>query len=555
MKTMPDDDRFMSAERIVNDAPEENTFGETEKQTVARLAALDAFNYDRERESEAARLGVRASVLDKQVAKARARVEANDIDVDDFLTDPEPWPESVDGADLLDRITHIAEMYLVMPKGAAAAMALWIIHAHAHDCFVISPVLSFTSPTPECGKTTGLTYVGALVPRACPSSNITTAAIFRAVEKWRPTLLIDEADTFIKNSDEMRGVLNSGHQRANAFVIRTVGDDHEPRRFRTWAPKAVALIGKLPATLASRAINIELRRKTADENVKPLRTDRLGHLEPLRRQAARWVADNATALRSADPVMSDSMSGRAADNWRPLIAIADIAGGEWPARARRIAQELGGRRSEQTANIMLLEDMQRIFTDDSIDRIPSQELAAKLAKMEHRPWVEWRNEKPITPRQIAKLLEQFKVKPDTIRTVSGTAKGYLLQDLTDAFARYTTDRSVTPEHINNINALRPDESVTLSVDVTDGNMKKSNNYKARYGVTDKKSPLARNEHVLARSPQSDRLCGGCGEVGEPDDDLLEAWVGSHKSWLHRRCLPALTEVNSHRNLRQKWDDR
>ena len=114
--------------------------------------------------------------------------------------------------------------------------------------------------------------------------------------------------------------------------------------------------------------------------------------------------------------MPATLSGRAADNWRPLIAIADMAGGEWPTRARRVAEELGGSRGEQTASVMLLEDIQRIFADEVTDRIPSQELATKLAKMEDRPWVEWRNDKPITPRQVAKLLEQFKVRPDTIRT-------------------------------------------------------------------------------------------------------------------------------------------
>jgi putative DNA primase/helicase len=122
----------------------------------------------------------------------------------------------------------------------------------------------------------------------------------------------------------------------NAFVIRTTGDDHEPRQFRTWAPKAVALIGKLPPTLASRAIHIELRWKTVSESVEQLRSDRLDHLERLLRQAVRSVADNAISLDAAEPVIPEALSGRAADSWRPLIAIADLAGGEWPARARRI---------------------------------------------------------------------------------------------------------------------------------------------------------------------------------------------------------------------------
>ena len=337
---MTTDDRFLDAEQLIAGSPELDTMD-----TVARLAAMPPIEYDRVREVEADRLKVRLSTLDKQVAMARGRghqSQSGDAG-DGFLIDPEPWPDPVDGADLLDRMTDLIASHLVLPKWAAEAIALWIMHAHTHDCFGISPVLGVTSPTPECGKTTCLTLIGGLVPRALPASNITTAALFRAVESWRPTLLIDEADTFLNNSDEMRGVLNSGHQRANAYVIRTVGDDHAPKRFRTWSPKVIALIGKLAATLASRAIHIELRRKTVGETVRPLRADRLDHLRPLCRQAARWAEDNASRVSSIDPHMPATLSGRAADNWRPLIAIADMAGGNWPARARRVAEELGGR--------------------------------------------------------------------------------------------------------------------------------------------------------------------------------------------------------------------
>jgi putative DNA primase/helicase len=329
-----------------------------------------------------------------------------------------------------------------------------------------------------------LTLLSALVPRACPACNITTAALFRAVEKWQPTLLIDEADTFLKNSDELRGVLNSGHQRANAYVIRTTGDDHEPKRFRTWTPKAVALIGKLPPTLASRAIHIELRRKTASESVELLRPDRLDHLEPLRRQAARWVVDNAINLSSADPMMPKVLLGRAADNWRPLIAIADLAGGEWPARARQIAQELGGCK-EQTAGIMLLEDIMLIFTDRAVDRLPSVEMAEGLSKMEDRPWPEWHQGRPITPRQIAKLLEPFGVTPGTIRTGSTTAKGYKLDDFRDTFMRYVTHTSVTPSQVNEFKAFRLDGAVTPVGVVPDLMKQKVNDYAPCDGVTAK----------------------------------------------------------------------
>ena len=97
------------------------------------------------------------------------------------------------------------------------------------------------------------------------------------------------------------------------------------------------MIGKMPSTLTSRSIRIELQKKQPGANVKPLRVDRLDHLKPLLQQAARWVADNKIKLGAIDPDMPAGIGNRTADNWRPLIAIADVAGGDWPERARRIA--------------------------------------------------------------------------------------------------------------------------------------------------------------------------------------------------------------------------
>ena len=92
-----------------------------------------------------------------------------------------------------------------------------------------------------------------LLPRVLSVAGITAAAIFRTVELARPTLLIDEADTFLQQNDELRGVLNSGHRRGGN-VVRLLGDGHEPRQFSTFAPVAIAMIGKLPNTLADRSI-------------------------------------------------------------------------------------------------------------------------------------------------------------------------------------------------------------------------------------------------------------------------------------------------------------
>jgi len=219
----------------IEGAPAE-PFDETMEEAVNRLAALAPLEYDRRREAEARRLGVRLPTLDSEVASVRTASGGNAVSSPSdghLLSDAEPWGEPVDGAELLDELADAVRRYLVIPTGGAETVALWVVHAHLHDAAAISPILAITSPSPECGKTTLLDLLGALVPRPLPASNITAAALFRAVEKWRPTMLVDEADTFIRNSDELRGVLNSGHRRSAAYVVRTVGDDHEPRQFRT----------------------------------------------------------------------------------------------------------------------------------------------------------------------------------------------------------------------------------------------------------------------------------------------------------------------------------
>ena len=168
--------------------------------------------------------------------------------------------------------------------------------------------------------------LGELVARPLPTSNASVAAVFRIVEMAAPTLLIDEADTFLKENDELRGILNTGHRKGGQ-VTRTIGDDHEPRQFSTWAPAAIAMIGKLPDTLEDRAVTVSLRRKKPIEQVKQFRGDRTFEFKQLARKIARWTADNRASLTASDPD-TGALFNRAADNWRPLLAIADRAGGD-----------------------------------------------------------------------------------------------------------------------------------------------------------------------------------------------------------------------------------
>ncbi|MHB0981033.1 MAG: DUF3631 domain-containing protein [Thermoleophilia bacterium] len=434
---------------------------------VARLAALDTLTYERERKEAAETLGIRVAVLDSLV-QARREVEQPGSGTL-FLEDPEPWPDPVDGAELLDEICATLRRYVSLLAWAAVAIALWVVHTHAHDAAEVSPLLGATSPTPECGKTTLLTYLSGIVRRPLSASNITPAAVFRAVEGYRPTLLIDEADTFLRGNDELRGVVNSGHSRAGAYVIRTVGDDHEPKVFSTWAAKVIALIGKLPATLASRSIHIELKRLAPGEEVEPLRLHKLGDLLPLRRKAARWAADHLEELRGHDPDIPRELHGRAADNWRPLLSIADIAGGEWPQLARQAAVALSAGTGEQTAGIMVLEDLRKLFEERG-DRLPTATILEALNDMDDRPWPEWNRGRELSAPGLAKLLLPFGIRPRTIRPGGGsTPKGYLREQFQDAFARYLPGpEAATPPHPAEETEEAPSPAATPQGSVADG---------------------------------------------------------------------------------------
>jgi len=367
-----------------------------------------------------------------------------------FFPDVEPWAVEVNGASLLDWIAGTFRRFLALSPGAAEALTLWSVHTHAHDLCEVSPFLVLKSPAMRCGKTSTLLILEGLVPRPLLLSNITPSAVFRAIEKYRPTLLIDEADSFVtaKGNEDLRGLLNSGHRRGGATTVRSVGSDFEPRAFSTWAPRAIASIGSLAATLEDRAVTVPMRRKSRDEVVERMRVDRLrdilGHL---RSKAARWVGDHEAQLREADPDVPESLDDRAADNWRPLLAIADTAGGDWPARAREAAKALSlGRGDEGGAKVELLSDLAAIWEARDVDRLPSDELVSALVDLKDRPWSEWNRGRPLSQANLARLLKGFDIRSKDIRFSDGTKKGYERVAFEDAFHRYVPCRG--PEAVD-----------------------------------------------------------------------------------------------------------
>src|SRR5690348_1952068 len=121
----------------------------------------------------------------------------------------EPWQEVVDGKALLDELEATLKRFVVLPKSAAETLALFALHTYAYELRDVTTYMGIESPEKRCGKTTLLTVLGELVNRPVMASNISSPAFFRVIQQTRPTLLIDEADTFLQGNDELRGILNS----------------------------------------------------------------------------------------------------------------------------------------------------------------------------------------------------------------------------------------------------------------------------------------------------------------------------------------------------------
>lgn len=453
------------------DQETERTQKESDEDQIRELALLTPFEYDRVRIEKAEELKVQISTMDKEVKQARKDVRADEFKIDP----PDPWPDEVNGAEVLNQVVDLFNSYLVLPDGAAEILALWAAHTHAFRAFVHTPRLNITSPEKECGKTLLLDVLETVTPKALRTEGVTTAVLIRLADKKAPTLLVDECDSFLKQHNELVSAFNAGHKRGGQH-LRCEGDNNEVKYFKTFAPVVLAGIRGLPPTLASRSIIIKLKRALKGERRKRFDSRFTEQGKELNQKLFRWAEDNFLLLEKIDPELPQSLFNRQADNWRPLFSIAEIAGGDWVSKARNSLMALSSNEdAEETYSVMLLEDIRGIFfpknengeavLDAIMNSITSSELAETLGKMEERPWPEYgKLAKQITTRQVARLLKPFEINPTTHRFGDNTFKGYLLGDFNDAFPRYLDDLSVTPSQPSNGKDYSGDQSVTPVTD-------------------------------------------------------------------------------------------
>ncbi len=533
-----------------------------------RLARHRLADFERLRSRLKANTHVRLPALEaamKAEAAGSARDASNRSGQPIEYDEVDPWHEPVDGAKLLTELADAIGAYVIMDAHQRDAVALWVVFTHAHDFFVFAALLIILSPTKRCGKTRLQEILTKLTPRPQTMSGVSAAALARLVEEHRPTILIDEFDAAANGNREMaeslRGQLNSSFNKSGAYVLKSVplpGGGWEVRKFSTWAPTCVAGIGQVPDTVADRSVVIRLARKLGTQTVKRLRARDGGELHVLARKIARFVVDNEHRLRCGEPDVPKELNDRARDAWEPLLAIADIAGRDWPERARNAAIALAGiveaEAIEADLKLTLLSDIRDVFArefpkghqdheEKHGPRLATKRLLDELHRLEERSWSAWgKARKPMTDVALAGLLRGYGIRSGSVRLEDGsTPKGYYLRSFQEAFACYLSPISPYPPLLVRHAATTPRKP------------EGSNNFAAATSEFCGGSENARNPSnsadcgsVAAQHSSEDGNGEYDGVSADPDPDeeprrrqpLSDKSVGSHQGarrQLHRRA--------------------
>lgn len=418
----------------------------------AVISGISASEYDRMLDNFATQSGISKRTLNNE---RKARLKGNYQEEEtveevseakqkmlDFFGVPEVADEEQSTDLLLKEIVDLIERHVALQRYQTVAIAAWILSSYLYDAFNIFARLGILSPMKRCGKTTLLETIAGICNKPLPTANISAAAVFRTLETYCPTLMIDEADILLGRdpNSELIGILNSGHIRS-ACVIRLVGDIHEPRRFSVWSPVIFASIRDLPNdALMDRTIAIRLERRKREEKLHKLPITHKEDCVALRSRLLKWANDNEAIVKASHILPPEIANDRAMDNWLPLFTVAGLASEYWQTEVEASYKALNQYTDDEAVHNLLLKDIRDLFNSNheagKPDKVSSQQIIMQLLKLEHRPWAEIHHGRSLTAYSLAKMLKDFQVEPKPIRINDKISRGYSAEMFSDVFERY-----------------------------------------------------------------------------------------------------------------------
>jgi putative DNA primase/helicase len=357
-----------------------------------------------------------------------------------------PWPEPVDSAALLDDVAGQIRRYVVLRDEALTAATLFTVMTWVHDSVAVySPVLGIASNDPYSGKTTLMSVLGWMVPKPFRGVELTGPAAFRIIDREHPTMIIDEADDLFLRKKDLAHVINASWTRGT-LIYRNLPGQAGVHGFDPFCPKIIGMLGsKVPGTTASRFIPIKMLPRLPEEAIEDFLHVHNPEFVAIRRKLVRWAADNVATLGDAKPEQPPGFHNRVSDNWRLLFAIADVAGGDWPARARRAALKLAGQHAEPSQGRRLHAALRTIYGDR--EEMTSEDIVAQLVADPTAEWCEFgRGRSPITQRQLAVLLAEYDIRPISLhptKKATLSRQGYRRSQFADVWARLLPSNPIT----------------------------------------------------------------------------------------------------------------
>jgi hypothetical protein len=389
-------------------------------------------------------------------------------------------------SELLDAVEDFLRRFVVFSsQEQAPAISLWVAHTWVIEAFDFTPYLHVWSADKRSGKTRLLDVLELVVKTPWRDAGASEAVLFRKIERDKPALLSDEIDTVFhahKNDgmENVRRMFNLGFTRGNK-VSRCVGlnTKFEIDEFDPFCAKVLCGIGEcLPDTVTDRSLSIELVRQSREEKAERFRRrEAQALIETVRAELEAWAQSPGLieTLRAARPQTPNSIQDRQEEICEPLLAIADMAGGKWPRKARAALVELCEQDEDASLGVKLLADIQSIFDSRGADKLFTIDILHELVEIEDRPWPVWwlddlKHEKSQKPAsRLARMLKPYgtkksPIKPRTIRIGDESAKGYEVGDFKQAFDRYV----LTPvEAVTAVTAVTHEgKNVTASNSVT-----------------------------------------------------------------------------------------
>jgi hypothetical protein len=386
--------------------------------------------------------------------------------------------------------------------------------------------------------------------------------------------LFDEIDCVFgpkaKEHEDIRGFINAGHRKGATYGrCRVHGSEVLTEDSPCYAAVMMAGLGWLPDTLLSRSVVIRMHRRLKSEKVTQFRTrTSIPEGEAIGTQLARWarsVFDDAVTVR---PEMPEGVEDRQADAWEPLLAVAALAGGDWPKLACEAAVALVkvNRDTPPSLPLRLLQDLRLVFWNNlktvaqaRPKGLLTETVLSELHHLEDAPWQSINKGEPLTSVQLATRVYDYGVGPEQLRPYQNNntqRRGYPLGPLADAWRRYLPPLWVRLEAVNAVTGVtrealdkffewvavdddgKPVTGVTGLTGFSRAQRDQETEVKVEVPSATSAGPGTERESVLAEKLDTARV------------DELAKWYRKQVRELRKEQSPALAEDQAKKELRE-----